>query len=350
MQDTIRVINNHLQRVAGGNYNYSDLEKYLGVIEALKTPPGKKLKVALMFICINPRYWEFLTPIVEQSKKLFLPGHNVDMFCWSDIQDYDETKMQVTLTPDQDKEFSKEQKEKYFKDEGARLSAVRKSTLAMIKRQRLTMFDTPSIEWPYPTLYRNNLFLQAEEQLSSYDRVYFLDVDMCMVNVVGDEILGEPDKNGELMILAQHPMYAFRKEYLAPFEPNPKSKAYVKHRDLYFAGGFNGGTPKSFFRLAKQIKDNIDYDGDVINYVARWNDESHLNKVAHDYMEEGKPTVILTPSFVYPDSLVRKPDGSPGYYMSLWGTDFPPKIVTLTKRFSVSKEAGDAIKNRMETL
>src|SRR3990167_4102471 len=44
-----------------------------------------KFKVAFCVICLNPNYWQFIKPLVEGARGLFLPGHDTDFFLWSDI-------------------------------------------------------------------------------------------------------------------------------------------------------------------------------------------------------------------------------------------------------------------------
>src|SRR5690348_10912588 len=45
----------------------------------------KKYKVAFLWICLNPAYWQFARPMIDGARGLFLPGHNVDYFLWSDM-------------------------------------------------------------------------------------------------------------------------------------------------------------------------------------------------------------------------------------------------------------------------
>ena len=254
----------------------------------------KKFKIALCCICINPPYWQYAKDMLEGSKKFFLPGHNVDLLLWSDMPDT---------------------------DYGA------------------TVIPTEPAEWPLPTLMRYSLLLQEEERLKGYDYVFYCDIDMKFVGIVGDEILGQG------LTAAQHPMYALRKEYWPPYEPNPESSAYIKRpgkvindngqprfMPLYFAGGLQGGTSKAFIEAMKEMKKMIDKDFSK-NYVAIWNDESIWNR----YLFDHEPAVVLTPSYIYPDSLIKE------YYEKLWGCSYQPKLMTLTKKFSVSKEGGQAV-------
>jgi hypothetical protein len=140
-------------------------------------------------------------------------------------------------------------------------------------------------------------------------------------------------------------MYALRKQYWAPYEPNKDSSAYIKRpgkviidngqprfMPLYYAGGFQGGKSADFINAMKEMRDMVDEDM-MKNYIPIWNDESVWNK----YLSEHEPDVVLTPSYIYPDSLIKE------YYEPLWGCSYVPKLVTLTKKFSTSKEGGDAV-------
>ena len=181
---------------------------------------------------------------------------------------------------------------------------------------------------------RYSMFLQKEEELKEYDYIFYMDVDMRIVNVVGDEILGDG------LTMAEHPMYALRKEYVPPYEPNSESSAYIPRlsqivveggsprlKPLYAAGGFQGGKANLFIEAMKTMRGTIDKDFNK-NYTAIWNDESHWNRYLYDYKG---PLVALSPSYIYPDSLINE------YYIKLWGRNYPPKIVTLTKPFSLQK-------------
>jgi histo-blood group ABO system transferase len=261
----------------------------------------KKFKVAFVWICLNPPYWQYAKDMIEGAKRFFLPGHTVDYFVWSDMP----------------KEINY----------GA------------------TVFPTEPVEWPLPTLMRYHLFLQQEEILKEYDYIFYCDVDMKFVNIVGDEILGEG------WTAAQHPMYAVRKEYNPPYEPNPNSAVYIprpgriliednkpRFQPLYFAGGFQGAPAKLFLEGCKVMKKMIDKDLGM-NYISIWNDEGAFNR----YMFDNPPTIVLNPSYVYPDSLHKE------YYIPLWGRDYQPKLMTLTKKFTMSKEGGEAVKKMIES-
>lgn len=261
-------------------------------------------RVALIFVCLNQNYWPFLYQVIEDAKTHFLKNHDVDFIVWTDIPE--------EMSPD------------------------------------VGIIPTEAVGWPYPTLMRYHLFLQEEERLSEYDYVFYMDVDMRIVDTVGDEIMGEG------LTVAEHPMYSLRREYIPPYEPNSQSTAYIPRlgvvvqneqgnpwfKPLYAAGGFQGGKSKPFIEAMKECRKNIDKDLSN-NYVAIWNDESHWNKYLYGY--SGHLTV-LSPSYVYPDSLINE------YYVKTWGKNYKPIIITLTKKFSTTKEAGEDLRKRLATM
>ena len=82
-------------------------------------------------------------------------------------------------------------------------------------------------------------------------------------------------------------------------------------------------------------------DTDMINnYIPIWNDETAWNK----YLEKTPDDlVVLTPSYIYPDSLIKE-----YYEPKVWGCSYQPKIITLTKKFTTSKEGGDAVAKMLQ--
>jgi hypothetical protein len=259
-----------------------------------------KPKIALLSICLNEQYWPYAQRLYETVAENLLKGHEIDKYIWSDMP------------------------------EAHSFGA--------------TVFETEPATWPLPTLMRYHLFLREEETLAKYDYLLYIDIDMVIVGEVGDEIL--PKKG---LIAAIHPMYTNKKGFeYAPFEPNPESAAYIDEKEFwknptaYYAGGFQGGTAKAFIKAMKVLKKNTDTDFNN-NYVARWNDESHWNKLCHDVM---KPEVVLDPSYIYPDSLIEE------YYNPIWPENhgYTPKIMTITKPFTLSKAGGDAVQEHVKKL
>jgi hypothetical protein len=335
-----RLASNFFQDRTKGEYSENDVNVVKEFFYyALNSKPTKKYKVALCFICLNPPYWEFISKAIEGAKKFFLPDHQVDYFLWSDVPSNPELIKQKIA-------------EGYLQRGEVKASLINSSSAAILMddnkskemekmvvdlmkvRNEVNFFEIEPVEWPLPTLLRYHLFLQQEEKLKEYDYIFYCDIDMMFANYVGDEILGEG------ITAALHPMYALRNNYNAPYEPNPESAAHIPFNNTYYAGGFQGGKANKFIEAMKAMRKTIDHDLDRKNYTARWNDESHFNK----YLRDNPPSITLSPAYIYPDSLISE------YYIKLWGRNYSPKIITLTKRFSVSRQAGEEIRKQMETL
>ena len=290
----------------------------------------QKYRVALVFICLNPEYWEYAKNMIDGSKQFFLPGHVVDWLFWSDMPELDDTKAL---------ERAREHLTNLYTSLGRSdvpvvvEEAMRCAVDGIVAARETTVFETGPQEWPMPTLMRYHLFLQQEEKLREYDYIFYCDVDMMFVNVVGDEILSEG------LTAAQHPMYALDKTLWPPYEPNPNSAAYIprpglvindngkpRFMPLYFAGGFQGGKTDTFITAMKAMRKMADSDM-AKNYIPIWNDESIWNK----YLFENPPSKVLTPSYIYPDSLINE------FYVPRWGRNYPPKLVTLTKKHTLKQ-------------
>lgn len=306
----------------------------------------KKYKVAFLCICLNEPYWPFAKDMIEGAKQFFLPGHQTDFFFWTDMPE--PSTVSIDKAIETLNTFKKQDKNAYIdglNDGLQKATDLLKNTVESEKKMfGATYFKTEPFPWPLPTLFRYSLFLQQEERLKDYDYIFYCDVDMKFVGVVGDEILG----NG--LTAAQHPMYALRKQYWPPYEPNEHSTAYIKRpgrvisdegkprfMPLYFAGGFQGGKTSIFMEAMKEMNKNIKEDY-AKNYIAIWNDETHWNK----YLSDNPPEVVLSPSYIYPDSLIEE------YYVPIWGCNYPPKLMTLTKKFSISAEGGQAVQKMLQ--
>lgn len=375
--------------------------KYLSQIVAnkdhLEIQWKKRKKVALVFVCLNERYWSYICQVVKDAKEKFLPHHKVDIFVWSDVhkfpevvkeikgradalsgtpnerlqkamdllietivrfQTYPATPQIVQMMEQKGFRFRRENNMKMWIETGLPLhleeninvavkfaqdtiQAIMSSAAAEIETLSgsCTIIESEPMEWPIPTLMRYHLFLAEEEKLKGYDYLFYLDADMKIVQKISDEILG----NG--LTTAPHPGYVLRRQLIPPYEPNPESTAFIPrlgyYQDeghqkrfipFYAAGGFQGGKTKLFIEAMKRMKKNIDKDFDK-NYTAIWNDESHWNKYLWDYQKKGGDITFLDVSYIYPDSLIKE------YYVPMWGRDFEPKIITLTKPFNLSPGA-----------
>ncbi len=168
----------------------------------------------------------------------------------------------------------------------------------------------PKLGWPYDTLKRFHLFLEQQEVLKTMDHLFFFNANMIFKqNVSESEILPSANSNGLVSVL--HPYY-YDHQFVAPFEENPNSVAYVnakKHMN-YFQGCLSGGRTKEYLRMSAEIKGMVDIDLSK-NIIGKWHDESYMNKFF-----QAHPPQALSPAYAYPES-----------------TKFPftPKIVQLDK-------------------
>ena len=331
--DFIRLANNFYTNLNyPADFNRINIDSQLcNYIAQNRDLTKKKYKVALTFICLNPLYWEFAKRMVEGARNFFLPGHQTDFLFWTDIPEKPEEVGQKVVSA-----FAERGVDINEPSNQRNLQNLINGVVDLRSQKDIHIFPTEPIEWPFPTLLRYNLFLQQEEKLKGYDYIFYIDIDMCFVNVVGDEIFGED------LTSAQHPMYALRQNYWPPYEPNKDSESYI-HRPgkvitqdgkprfmpLYYAGGFQGGKSDVWIKAMKSMRMMIDKDLSK-NYIPIWNDETAWNK----YLSLNPPSVVLTPAYIYPDSLIKE------YYEPIWGCAYVPKLVTITKWFSLTKEGG----------
>ena len=166
--------------------------------------------------------------------------------------------------------------------------------------------------WPMPTLKRYNYFVKEKEFISQFDYCYYFDVDMAVIDKVGEEVFGD-------MVATMHPYQSFYPKQDRSYDRNEKSLAYVPVGDegeLYYAGGFNGGSTKRFLEMAEVLADRVtkDLENDVI---ALWHDESQMNR----YLIDNPPTISLNPEYCFAEEFI----GSEQYPFK------NPKIVALKK-------------------
>jgi hypothetical protein len=193
--------------------------------------------------------------------------------------------------------------------------------------EQLTFKDGP-VGFPNATLYRYHTFLKDESILRQYDYIFYSDADMLFVAPVTEEEIFSDGITATL-----HPGFAHeRKDEVTgittytcgtPERANKESRAYIPRGtwNKYFCGGFNGGTSEAYLRMARKLREDIDWDKENwgLGYSAIWHDESYMNR----YLYDNPPAKILTPSFCYPENY----DGGYGWKAEL----YPPKLIALNK-------------------
>lgn len=206
------------------------------------------MNISLLIIATN-KYTKFLQPLIKSADTYFLRDHSVTYSIFTDQTD-------------------------------ANLSSVKNT---------IKYYHVDHKPWPWMTLGRYDIFSQNENELSNFDYLYYCDADMLFVDNVGDEILGD-------RVATRHPAFFNRR---GTPETNPLSLAYIGDNEefTYFAGGFNGGSAKEYLHMSNILSARINTDFRN-NIIAIWHDESHMNR----YFLDNKPTVVLTPSYCYPEN------------------------------------------------
>lgn len=231
---------------------------FLPLISATAEEKSASKNVGLLVVATG-KYIGFVKPLVESAKRHFCQNHHVTYFVFTD------------------QEFAPPE------------------NVVRIEQRRLG--------WPYDTLLRYQVYLDHWEQLKGQDYLFACDADMLFVDTVGDEILGQ-------RVATLHPGFVGKK---GTYETNPRSKAYVRKKEgrYYFAGGFYGGERESFLHILKTNLAHIEKDLQQ-GIIAVWHDESHWNRYCIDY----PPTLILNPSYCYPES---------------WNLPYAKKLLALDK-------------------
>lgn len=208
------------------------------------------MEVAILYICTG-KYNQFFADFYSSSEQLFLSNYRKTYFVWSDDD-----------------------------------------TLAN-GRRNVIVYHKECEGFPADSLFRFDMFLQAEDLLKNYDYIYFFNANALFKCCVGEEIL--PDESGLSMGIwpkrdKQHPMFY-------PYERNKKSLAYIAPYNSpyrYFMGGLNGGKADVYLDMIKILAKNIriDYDNGII---ARFHDESHINAYLRTHQCKVLPTYLNMP-------------------------------------------------------
>lgn len=223
--------------------------------------PAECANVGLVVVATG-KYIQFVEPLVKSAEKYFCKNHKVTYFVFTD--------QEFKPLPNTVYTFQ------------ARLG------------------------WPFDTMKRYHVYYKNRELFKNQDYLFACDADMLFVGNVGDEILGE-------RVATLHPGFVNKR---GSYEKKSESKACIKSSEgkCYFAGGFYGGSREAFLHILKTNIDNIDDDLSR-GIIAVWHDESHWNRYCIDH----PPTVVLTPSYCYPEN---------------WKLDYPKKLLALDKDHS----------------
>ncbi len=229
------------------------------------------MTIGLLLLATH-QYKQFVQPLLNDVKKYFLPNHKIEVHLFTD---------DISMPTEGDERVS-----------------IHKELI-------------PSYRFPIITLYRYKIFLS--KLYENCDYLFYLDVDMSIVDIVEDEILGD-------IVCVSHP--GFHQNEGGSWCDNKESNAYtfIQHRDIYAAGGFQGGRRDIYYDAMRWMKLGIE-DDEKRNVLAEWHDESFWNKFlsTRDHRFE----VILDPSYCMVEQKELREQ---------WGIDYyEPKIIALAK-------------------
>lgn len=195
------------------------------------------MKIAILYICTG-RYNQFFKGFYDSCEKYFLAGRaEKHYFVWTD---------DLNLSSAGNVHFT------YHKCRG----------------------------FPDDSLFRFDMFLEREEELRSFDYLFFFNANTLFVSDVRDEILPGLEDGGLVGIIGVGGVRYQWIPSLYPYERNKKSTAYISpfgKRYRYYSGAINGGITCCYLKMIKELSYNTrtDYANGI---VAIYHDESHLNK------------------------------------------------------------------------
>lgn len=140
---------------------------------------------------------------------------------------------------------------------------------------------------------------------------------------VGREVIPTAEQR---LMMTKHPGYTKTPPKGLPYDRS-HSKAGVLENEghIYVTGGFNGGEAKAFLAMARIIKRRVDQD-EKKKVIARWHDESHLNRFLIDIEKRGVKPLISDARYLMPEEALKN-----GSYQNLTAEKKDVKIIVLNK-------------------
>lgn len=162
------------------------------------------------------------------------------------------------------------------------------------------LINIPHLPWPLCTLLRFHHINKHKEKFINFDFLYYIDIDMIPHTLIDKEVL--PNENE--IVCVKH---FWQHDSFESYENlNEKSTAYVKLTDSfknkYCQGCFFGTKTESFLEMSKILEDNINKDLKN-NIIAKWHDESHLNKYIISH-----PHKCLDSKYAHPQGILFDKD------------------------------------------
>ena len=188
-----------------------------------------------------------------------------------------------------------ESAEKYLLPDSEKHYFVFTDSELILSTDRIHKIYQERLGWPKDTLMRFHLFLNIENDLKLIDFLFFFNANYTFIKTI-NEIELFPTEKDHFLTGQIHPVAYHKKRNEFDYVTIPISTAFINKNSgkYYFAGGLIGGRTPEFIKMCHQLKNNIDIDIKN-NVVAKWHDESHINK----YFSVIEPKQ-LHPGFCYP--------------------------------------------------
>lgn len=157
----------------------------------------------------------------------------------------------------------------------------------------ISVLDGP---WPMPTLYKFKVINRCEILLSDCDIIFWIDVDLNVISTIDNEEEVFPTSDIPICCVIHCGWTIDGRECeCTAFDRNSLSLAYVKeHTTPYHQACLFGGYRDEFFRMSKLLEYNVDED--LRNgIIARYHDESHLNRYFQDHVVKTIPKTYARP-------------------------------------------------------
>ena len=186
--------------------------------------------------------------------------------------------------------------EKYF------IPGAKKEYFVFTNRDN-EFFSSPSVHriqqedmgWPDNTLKRFHLFCSVSDDASKCDYLFFFNADLEFVRPVLQSALPE---NG--LVVTLHPGFYNATPEKFSYDRNTDTLACIPEGEgkIYVCGGVNGGRADAYLAMSRELMRRVD-DDYRRGVVARWHDESHLNRYILDLQKT--EYMVWDPGYCYPD-------------------------------------------------
>lgn len=155
------------------------------------------------------------------------------------------------------------------------------------------------VGWPFDSVGRHFLYRDAAAWYAEMDYMLSVDADSILTSALDTTVLGERIATVQAWFYA-HPTSYWTNDRRLTVAGTRYSAAYIADSEAccYFTGSLFGGSRLSFTALMRETTRLalIDFGANPPR-VARWHDESYLNRVFINL----PPTVVLRPHFMYPE-------------------------------------------------